>query len=381
MATIGIDNNTGMSPISETSATAQHLMSGFVTYSPASAEQVYRLGAYIGGNIGDGSGIEIGVYDITSGAPGAPLVASGVKSVLTANALNGVDITPVNLVIGRVYAVAVRVISSTAVSLVRAFQTNACRDSTLTGASALGATWSDSAGLSQKYGIYAYTQSAATAPIISTGTPTGTTTPTPTLGFTTDTNSGTARFVVDSAANLSGVTAAQVLAGQKASGAAAAYATGTITVSSTSIADTLSAVLPLGEYTAAAAQDDGENLSAVLTWTFTVGPYMAAAETGDDVFAADGAAGLNGISETLRDTDTGAVLAEETGLIVTVRAASDSEATLYATAAGETDASGVLQFSSGDIGNPGDYVYLSVEKSDNSRVAMFRVQVKDLNSL
>lgn len=125
-------------------------------------------------------------------------------------------------------------------------------------------------------------------------------------------------------------------------------------------------------------------LSAVDIVEFPAGGVsgdLDADESGDDLFYADGGLALNGISETLRDTDTGAVLAEESGLIVTVRAASDSEATLYATTAGETDAGGVLQFSSTAIGDPGDYVYLSVEKSDNSRVAMFRVQVKDLNSL
>lgn len=112
--------------------------------------------------------------------------------------------------------------------------------------------------------------SMAAAPTISSGTPTGTTTSTPTLGFTTDTNSGTARFVVDSAANLSGVTASQVLNGQKASGAAAAYQSNTITVSSMSVSGSLTASLPAGTYTVAAAQSSAGGNSNVLTWTITV---------------------------------------------------------------------------------------------------------------
>ena len=155
---------------------------------------------------------------------------------------------------------------------------------------------------------------STSAPIISTGTPTGTTTPTPTLGFATDTNSGTARFVVDSAANLSGVTAAQVLAGQKASGAAAAYLSNTITVSSTSVSGSLTASLPAGTYTAAAAQNDGTNNSNVLTWTFTVAapditsisdttPYpgqsITLGGTGFEASQGTGSVKINGVTQTI----------------------------------------------------------------------------------
>lgn len=112
-------------------------------------------------------------------------------------------------------------------------------------------------------------QEATSSPTISAGIPTGTVGTNPTLGFTTNIASGTARIVVDTAANLDAVTAAQILLGQKEDSTAAAYDSGDITVTSTSVTSTAITSLPAGTYTAAAAHSNGGN-SNVITWTFTV---------------------------------------------------------------------------------------------------------------
>lgn len=107
---------------------------------------------------------------------------------------------------------------------------------------------------------------------------------------------------------------------------------------------------------------------------------LAATEFGSDQLEAAGNVGSNGLRLTLRDTDTGALAANLTGLIVSVRANSDDEATLYKAANETTNASGVLEITSGAIGNLGDYVFVSVDKSDHSVFALYRVQVIDLNA-
>lgn len=107
---------------------------------------------------------------------------------------------------------------------------------------------------------------------------------------------------------------------------------------------------------------------------------LAATETGSDTLAATGGVGSAGVRLTLRDTDTGALAADLTGLIISIRAASNSGSVLAGSASESTDGDGVLEFASLAIGDPGDYVYVTVEKSDNSIVAAYRVQVVDLNA-
>lgn len=108
---------------------------------------------------------------------------------------------------------------------------------------------------------------------------------------------------------------------------------------------------------------------------------LAATESGADTLAATGGVGSTGIRLTLRDTDTGAVAASLTGLIVSVRSTSQATSLLFASVTNETtDGSGVLEVSSASIGSIGDYVYVTVEKSDHSIVATYRVQVIDLNA-
>ena len=165
MAIIGLNDITGLGAFSETSAGEQKLFdhSTFDYLAPAS-EEVFKFGVYRGTNGGDGNGIEFGLYDLGTGptTDGATLVATGTIASLTANAWNTVTITPVALTEGHYYAVAWRIVSATNITLYRASLTaGTSRHATLTGSSALGATWDEGTDLAQKYAVYAETQAAS----------------------------------------------------------------------------------------------------------------------------------------------------------------------------------------------------------------------------
>lgn len=117
----------------------------------------------------------------------------------------------------------------------------------------------------------------------------------------------------------------------------------------------------------------GGDLSTGVTGT------LGATESGADTLASTGTVGSNGVRLTLRDTDTGALAASLTGLIVSIRATSRG-VEIVGSSSETSDGSGVLEFTSGAIGSIGTYVYVTVEKSDNSIVACYRVQVIDLNA-
>ena len=108
------------------------------------------------------------------------------------------------------------------------------------------------------------------APTLSSPTPSGTlgTTTTATLGATTDTTSGTFYSVVDSAANLSGVTVAQVKAGQKASGAAALKSCNA-SVSTTTPSCGVTGLTAATLYSYASVQNASGGDSSLVTGTFT----------------------------------------------------------------------------------------------------------------
>ena len=89
-----------------------------------------------------------------------------------------------------------------------------------------------------------------------------------TIGATTDQASGTLYVVVDSAANLAGVTASQVKAGQKASGSAA-LASGNSAVSTTTPSVAITGLTSGTLYSAAIVQNNTNGDSNLLTTTFT----------------------------------------------------------------------------------------------------------------
>ncbi|TXH14736.1 MAG: hypothetical protein E6R03_08660 [Hyphomicrobiaceae bacterium] len=124
---------------------------------------------------------------------------------------------------------------------------------------------------------------ASSAPTISAGTPTGTVGANTTVGFTSTASTGTARIVIDTAANLDTVTNTQVAAGQKENGTAAAYDSGNITVTDTTPEFAFTG-LTSGTWTACAVHDG----STVLSWTFTVdatGPTITSGPTVTNITA------------------------------------------------------------------------------------------------
>lgn len=111
---------------------------------------------------------------------------------------------------------------------------------------------------------------SAAAATLSAATPSGTIgTPTSvTVGATTDQTTGTFYVVVDTSGNLSGVTAAQVKAGQKASGASA-LSSGNASVSGVSPSVLASGLTASTAYAYAAVQNNTNGDSNVVTGTFT----------------------------------------------------------------------------------------------------------------
>jgi len=105
---------------------------------------------------------------------------------------------------------------------------------------------------------------------LSAPTPSGTigTETTATIGATTDQTSGTFYAVVDSAANLAGVTATQIKAGQKASGSAA-LAANSAAVSTTTPSAGVTGLTAGTLYSYAAVQNNSNGDSNVVTGTFT----------------------------------------------------------------------------------------------------------------
>ena len=103
---------------------------------------------------------------------------------------------------------------------------------------------------------------------LSAPTATSVTATTATLGATTDQASGTLYVVVDTAANLAGVTASQIKAGQKASGSAA-LASGNAAVSTTTPSVGVSGLSPSTLYSYAIVQNNANGDSNLVTGTFT----------------------------------------------------------------------------------------------------------------
>lgn len=112
--------------------------------------------------------------------------------------------------------------------------------------------------------------SGGAAAALSAGTPSGTigTQTTATIGATTDQATGNFYVVVDSSANLAGVTATQIKAGQHAGGTAA-LASGDVAVSTTSPSVGVAGLLAGTSYAYAAIQNNANGDSNIVTGTFT----------------------------------------------------------------------------------------------------------------
>tara|TARA_R110002126_G_scaffold88849_1_gene212712 strand:+ start:2151 stop:3266 length:1116 start_codon:yes stop_codon:yes gene_type:complete len=136
-------------------------------YTAPASEQVFKLWFYVGAVYsGDASGVDIGVYDVTSGTNNAPLVASGNIPSMSLSSWNSVTITPVALTAGNLYAVGLRVVSATQVRSQYLYGAGASSLSVLTGTSALPDPWDDVSGSSRIRSMYAETEAAASGPVI-----------------------------------------------------------------------------------------------------------------------------------------------------------------------------------------------------------------------
>tara|TARA_R110000851_G_scaffold327999_1_gene498178 strand:+ start:2235 stop:3347 length:1113 start_codon:yes stop_codon:yes gene_type:complete len=168
MGIIGTNVIGGSTP-TRTSASLQDLVDGSGTYVSAADQEVFRVFFHVraGGYVGDGSGVEVGVYNITLGTANAPLVASGTIGALTNGTWNTVDITPVTLTATDTYAVALRVLSATTVSANSAYVGSAVSRSSLDGTSAFASTWTDNGSNGDVLSMYAETRTiVASGPAI-----------------------------------------------------------------------------------------------------------------------------------------------------------------------------------------------------------------------
>jgi hypothetical protein len=118
--------------------------------------------------------------------------------------------------------------------------------------------------------VVAYKEAAAATATLSSATPSGTlgTSTSATLGATTDVTSGTFYGVVDSAGNISGITAAQVKAGQN-NASAAPVASGNASVSTVAPSVGVTGLTAATLYSYAVVQNSAGGDSNVLTGTFT----------------------------------------------------------------------------------------------------------------
>ena len=167
MAIIGYNSVGGSTPNNDNTKTQNLVDTATYTYVAAANQEVDELFFYCGtSGPGDGSGVEVGVYNITSGTASAPLVASGTITGLATSTWGSQTITPVALVEGDTYAVAFRIKSATSLSWRSTYVSSGVSVSTLDGTSALAATWTDNANAGNVPSMYATTVTAAAGPVI-----------------------------------------------------------------------------------------------------------------------------------------------------------------------------------------------------------------------
>lgn len=151
-----------------------------------------------------------------------------------------------------------------------------------TGSKAATFTGVGNGGSSETLSVVMVIRSAAggSSPVLSGATPSGTigTQTTATIGATTDQASGTFYAVIGTGSQLTGVTAAQIKAGQQASGSAA-LASDSNAVSTTSPTADITGLTASTAYTYAAIQNNANGDSNIVTGTFTT----AAASTLDPI--------------------------------------------------------------------------------------------------
>lgn len=143
----GIKTTSSGSTVTINTTVKQRLQSwsGF-TYLAKTNQEVYEFGIRVGSSVGDGKGVELGLYNVTNGFANAALIANGTIGTLLASQYNTVIIPPVTLIANNKYAVGYRSNSVTAITAYSAYQDNGAgqgilRESSKLGDSALSSSW------------------------------------------------------------------------------------------------------------------------------------------------------------------------------------------------------------------------------------------------
>lgn len=164
MAFIGESSITGMASNVRTNTSDQLItMYSPLLYIAGSNQEVFQASYYCGNSTGTASGVDVAVYDVTSGFSGASLVGYVNTGQLLANQWNTVTFaTPLALTSGNTYAVARSIRSSTNVSEHRVLDGNTrTYVGTSTGASAPPSTWAGTTADFYRYAFYAETRTAS----------------------------------------------------------------------------------------------------------------------------------------------------------------------------------------------------------------------------
>lgn len=190
----------------------------------------------------------------------------------------------------------------------------------------------------------------ATAAVISGLNVTTANASTLTASLTTDQNSGTLYYVIDETANMSGINAAQIIAGNNANDAAPAEAGSTaVSTTSPSVNDT-GLTLGSGNYTVAFAQTNTNGLSNVVSDTFSI------SDTGfllQDAYAPNTESPIGDYSDW------------NISVFDKLPTTGDAGTVLYSTASG-TSAGGDILVAAAGLGSIGDWVWFNIYRGTQS---------------
>lgn len=156
MPTIGFDTSTGFAPSARTTADPHFLLNLAGTHTPGSAETITEVGFY--GDAGDVGTFEVGVYRTDTLAL---IVSAQVTSTGTGRFATSVSAA---ISAGITYAMAWRCVAD-AYALINSIGTDqGTRNTGLTGANALAATFTDSGpAITSQFAFFATTEAAAGA--------------------------------------------------------------------------------------------------------------------------------------------------------------------------------------------------------------------------
>lgn len=273
MATIGYNSTTNLSGEERTTSTPHFILSGYGTLTPTVNQTLTKAGFWVPATPAYPAGqIEIGVFRVSNGARVGTVIVSGGNPGASPAAYEANFSGGLTLSAGVEYCVAFRVVADASLMRYDTGASTGDRNSTLNGTNALPATFTTTGeGLTSIWGVYVITADAGGAAVLSSQTPSGTigTTTQVTLGASTDQNNGTLYAVVSSTqSHITGITDAQVIAGQSSSGGAAQFS-GNAAISSTSPTLSISGLTAGTTYYYALAQSNANGNSNVVTGSFT----------------------------------------------------------------------------------------------------------------